>query len=332
MAIEGGSMAGGRTYSVTIDAGSGGRLDRALATALAAASPALSRSRVKALIEAGHVSAGGATITDPSRTVKPGQNFAILIPDPAPATFEAQAIPLDIVYEDRHLIVLDKPAGLVVHPAPGNLDRTLVNALIAHCGPSLSGIGGVERPGIVHRLDKGTSGLMVAVKTDEAHRGLSVQFARHAIERIYAALVWGVPRPRQGEIAGAIGRSRRDRRKMAVVAGGKPALTRYRVIKELAGGAASLLECRLASGRTHQIRVHLAAIGHPLLGDPAYGRGRGRASGLPARAAAALAAFGRPALDAIVLGFSHPASHEYLRFTKSYERDFNELMNILEAV
>ena len=257
--------AGPQTVAVSIDGASAGeRLDRALAAALAGLpGGAPSRSRLKALIVAGAVTSNGATISDPSRRVKPGEVYAIAFPAAAAPAVVAQALPLDIVYEDAQLIVIDKPPGLVVHPAPGNPDRTLVNALLAHCGPSLSGIGGVARPGIVHRLDKDTSGLIVVAKTDAAHRHLAAQFAQRTVERAYAAVVWGVPRPAQGEIAGAIGRSPRDRKKMAVLkdARGKPALTRYRVLERLAGGTASLLECRLATGRTHQIRVHLAAAG-----------------------------------------------------------------------
>ena len=215
----------------------GTRLDKWLAVRL----PDLSRTRVKALIEGGMVSSEGATITDPSHRVKSGQAFMVGVPPDAPAEPQPQAIALTVVYEDDDLIVIDKPAGMVVHPAPGNPDETLVNALLAHCGDSLAGIGGVKRPGIVHRLDKDTSGLMVAAKTDIAHRSLSAQFAAHTLERAYRALVWGLPSPRKGEIEGNIGRNPRDRKKMAVVkGGGKPALTRYEVLQSLAGGAVSL--------------------------------------------------------------------------------------------
>jgi 23S rRNA pseudouridine1911/1915/1917 synthase len=333
-------MTGARTLTITIDAGAvGERLDRALAAALAvrfgaaSQSEAPSRSRIKALIADGHVTSDGATISDPSRRVKPGQVFAITLPAPVALAAAPQEIPLTIVYEDEHVIVVDKPAGLVVHPAPGNPDRTLVNALLAHCGGSLSGIGGVARPGIVHRLDKDTSGLLVAAKSDLAHRSLAAQFAAHSVERAYAAVVWGVPRPRVGEIAGAIGRSTRDRKKMAVVRGGrgKAALTRYRVVKVLAGGHASLVECRLATGRTHQIRVHLAAAGHPLLGDPVYGRASRRRAVPPAIAAIAQA-FPRQALDAFVLGFDHPASRKRMQFQKDYDKDLSELMAKLELI
>jgi 23S rRNA pseudouridine1911/1915/1917 synthase len=320
---------------VTIQpAQSGERLDRALVAALAEALPSLSRTRVKALIESGAVQNGDfQRVTDPSQRVRPGQTFAIVVPEAEPLRVEAQSFPLDILYEDDDVIVVDKPAGMVVHPAPGNPDRTLVNALLAHCGASLKGIGGVQRPGIVHRLDKDTSGLMVAAKTDLAHQSLVEQFASRSVERVYAALVWGTPQPRKGEIAGAIGRSRTDRKKMAVVRqGGKPALTRYEVRKSFAGGAVSLLDCRLATGRTHQIRVHLTAAGHPLLGDPVYGRARQKGRALPAPAAAAVAGFERQALDAYILGFRHPGSGKPLRFEKKLSNDINSLIRTLESV
>ena len=308
----------------------GERLDRLIARRL----PELSRSRVKALIEAGHVAqegTGGGTITDPSRRVKPGQRYAISVPDAAPAAPQPQAIRLDIVYEDDDLIVLNKPAGMVVHPAPGNPDRTLVNALLAHCGDSLGGIGGVRRPGIVHRLDKDTSGLMVVAKNDAAHASLSRQFAERTSERLYRAIVWGVPRPAEGEIEGPIGRDPRNRKRMAVVArGGKPALTRYRVVRRFGAGVASLVECRLATGRTHQIRVHLAQAGHPLLGDPVYGGRRGRARGEKEGLTAHLAGFGRQALHAATLGFSHPRTARAMQYQVNDPAYFNELIKFLD--
>jgi len=320
------------TYTVTADdeTAAGERLDRLLAARL----PGLSRSRVKALIVAGQVAAAGRTIIDPSYRVKRGQTFAIIVPEAVAALPEAQVIALDIIYEDPQLIVLDKPPGLVVHPAPGNPDRTLVNALIAHCGPQLRGIGGVRRPGIVHRLDKDTSGLMVAAKTEPAHQDLSRQFAARTIERTYQAVVWGVPVPRVGEIAGNIGRSPRNRKKMAVLRrGGKAAATRYRVLRVLAGGQCSLVECRLLTGRTHQIRVHLCEKGHPLLGDPLYGRaGPDRLARLPAVARAALAALGRQALHAKTLGFRHPDSREDLRFESDLPPDLKALIKSLETI
>jgi 23S rRNA pseudouridine1911/1915/1917 synthase len=328
-------MTAGEPLHVTIQpAQSGERLDRALVAALAETLPALSRTRLKALIESGAVqSSDFQAVTDPAQRVRPGQTFAIIIPEALPITVEGQSIPLDILYEDADVIVVDKPAGMVVHPAPGNPDRTLVNALIAHCGASLKGIGGVQRPGIVHRLDKDTSGLMVAAKTDAAHQSLVAQFAARSVERVYAALVWGVPQPRRGEISGAIGRSRTDRKKMAVLRqGGKPALTRYEVKRSFAGGAVSLLDCRLATGRTHQIRVHLTAAGHPLLGDPVYGRARVRSRALPVPAAAAVAGFERQALDAYLLGFRHPLSGNPLRFEKKLSNDISDLIRTLESV
>lgn len=304
----------------------GERLDRVLASRLQ-----LSRSRLKALIEAGHVAADGATIRDPSAKVKPGQAFVVEVPPPEPDRPEPQAIPLDIRYEDEHLLVLEKPAGLVVHPAPGNPDLTLVNALLAHCGEALSGIGGVKRPGIVHRLDKDTSGLMVVAKSELAQNKLAAAFAAREIDRAYLALVWGVPLPRVGEITGNIGRSRTNRQKMAVVAsGGKPAITRYKVLREWQGLAA-LVECRLATGRTHQIRVHLAAKGHPLVGDPVYGSGR-QARRATGPAGAALARFPRQALHAYRLGFVHPATGERLAFEGELPADMAAMLRELETL
>jgi 23S rRNA pseudouridine1911/1915/1917 synthase len=311
------------------DADAGQRLDRFLAAGAAG----LSRSRVKALIEDGRVRCGARTIVDPSYRVKPGERFEISIPEAIAATPEAQIIPLAVVYEDEHLIVIDKPAGLVVHPAPGNPDRTLVNALIAHCGASLSGIGGVRRPGIVHRLDKDTSGLLVAAKTDDAHRGLTAAFAVHDIDRVYRALVWGIPHPKAGIIEGAIGRHPVDRKRMTVRrSGGKPALTRYRVIRAF-GTVASLVECRLETGRTHQIRVHLASIGHPVIGDPVYGKAsKARRQKLSPKTQETVAAFGRQALHAARLGFRHPITGKSMTWEAKDPLDFGTLVTILESV
>jgi 23S rRNA pseudouridine1911/1915/1917 synthase len=310
-------------------ADAGQRLDRLLAAGL----PDISRSRVKALVEAGHVTAGGATITDPSYRVKPGQTFAILLPEPEAAAPAGQAIALDIVYEDADLIVVNKPAGMVVHPAPGNPDETLVNALIAHCGDSLSGVGGVRRPGIVHRLDKDTSGLIVAAKNDAAHRALAEAFAAHAIERGYKAVVWGTPSPPEGEIEGAIGRHPVNRKRMAVVRrGGKPALTRYRVLRAV-GPAASLVECRLATGRTHQIRVHMASIGHPVIGDQTYGRTTAaRLARLSPAGRAAVESMKRQALHAYLLGFRHPRTGVPLRWETEMPTDIHNLIASLERL
>lgn len=307
-------------------AGENERLDRALVAELASAHPTLTRSRLKSLIESRSVRLDGTTVSEPSRRVKPGQGFEIDLPAPTAGRAVAQAMALDIVHEDEDVIVIDKPPGLVVHPAPGNPDRTLVNALLAHCGDALRAVGGTGRPGIVHRLDKDTSGLMVAAKTEKALLDLGRQFAAHSIERVYEALVWGLPAPMEGEITGAIGRSHADRRKMTVLrAGGKAALTHYRVLRVLGGGACAHIACRLATGRTHQIRVHLTSIGHPLLGDPVYGRSAGRRRTLPETALAAIAGFNRQALDAIVLGFRHPSSGKTLRFARSLRADIAAL-------
>jgi 23S rRNA pseudouridine1911/1915/1917 synthase len=301
---------------VAAAADAGQRLDRFIADRLAADS--LSRSRVKALIEAGCLTRNGAKIRDPSERVKPGQDFTLHLPPPEPAEPAAQAMPLAVLFEDPHLIVIDKPAGLVVHPAPGNPDRTLVNALIAHCGPSLSGIGGVRRPGIVHRLDKDTSGILVAAKTDAAHQGLAALFAARDIERAYTAFVWGLPSPTQGTIEAAIGRDGRERTRMAVVAdaAGRAAVTGYKVLRGF-GLLASELDCRLQTGRTHQIRVHLAHVGHPLIGDPVYGR-RVPAEGRQI-------AFRRQALHARLLGFDHPVTGERLHFESELPADLLDL-------
>jgi 23S rRNA pseudouridine1911/1915/1917 synthase len=284
----------------------------------------LSRSRLKKLIETGQVSLEGETINDPSMRVKGGQRFIVDLPAPVADRPEPQAMALTIVYEDDQLLVLDKAAGLVVHPAAGNPDHTLVNALLAHCGDSLTGIGGVMRPGIVHRIDKDTSGLMVVAKTDLAHQKLSADFAAHTLTRAYLAIVRGVPSPRDGTIATRIGRSRANRKKMAVVAsGGKEAVTHYHVERAL-GLRASLVECRLATGRTHQIRVHLTHVGHPLIGDQTYGRSR--ASGLPEAARA----FPRQALHAALIGFNHPVSSDYLEFASPLPADMTALIAALE--
>jgi 23S rRNA pseudouridine1911/1915/1917 synthase len=308
----------------------GTRLDKWLSARL----PELSRTRIKALIEDGQVRAGGVTVADASARVKSGQAYAVAVPPSVSAEPAPQAMDLVVVYEDDDLVVVDKPAGLVVHPAPGSPDRTLVNALLAHCGDSLSGIGGVRRPGIVHRLDKDTSGLMVAAKTDRAHHGLARQFEAHTIDRAYRAVVWGVPSPAKGEITGNIGRSPVNRKKMAVVTGGgKPALTRYAVLRSYQGGAVALVECRLATGRTHQIRVHMTALGHPLVGDRTYGRQRsGRVKGLAPDIRERLAGFPRQALHAYRLGFSHPVSGESLMFQSDMPYDINALLKFLETL
>ncbi len=309
-------------------ADAGNRLDRFLAAAIGT----LSRSRVKALIEAGHVLRDGQPATDPSESIRPGATYVLSPPAAAPATPQAQDIPLTILFEDRHLIVLDKPAGLVVHPAPGNQDGTLVNALLAHAGDELTGIGGEKRPGIVHRLDKDTSGVMVVAKSEAAHQTLSAAFASRDLERAYLALAWGVPSPASGEVDAPIGRHPTDRKRMAVVArNGKNALTRFATERAWGTGCA-LLRCRLATGRTHQIRVHMAHINHPLVGDPVYLRRLPAAArGLPAEAREALLAFPRQALHAETLGFRHPVSGEMLRFQAPLPPDMQALIALLDG-
>jgi 23S rRNA pseudouridine1911/1915/1917 synthase len=300
----------------------GWRLDRALASTL----PTLSRERLKALISAGEVTVAGQVLRDPSRKVAGGEAVAVAVPAPVPAEAQAQDIPLVIMFEDEHLLVVDKPAGLVVHPAAGNLDGTLVNALLHHCAGRLSGIGGVARPGIVHRIDKDTSGLLVVAKTDRAHEGLAKQFAAHSVERAYLAVVAGRPVPSAGRIEGALARSAANRQKMAIVADGrgKHAVTHYRMLGPLK--EAATVECRLETGRTHQVRVHMASIGHPLLGDPAYGRTR------PVhRPALQQLGFERQALHARTLGFQHPCTKEKLTFESPVPPDIQELISLLSV-
>ncbi len=314
---------------VTAADSAGQRIDRVLAEAL----PSLSRARIKSLIEAGQVEVDGANLDAASRRVKPDQVIVVSVPAPRDPVPRAQAIELEIVFEDDALIVINKPAGLVVHPAPGNPDRTLVNALIHHCGDGLRGIGGVRRPGIVHRLDKNTSGLLVAAKTDDAHQSLVRQFAAHSIERAYFAIVWGVPAPHQDTIRSQIGRSRHDRKKMAVVTrGGKAAVTHYRVREVVSGGALALVECRLETGRTHQIRVHLANAGYPVVGDPTYGHRRGhRLRAVPESQRAAVAAFGRQALHAFRLAFEHPKTQKTLDFETKLPIEMKNLLIRLDS-
>ncbi|MCX7373783.1 MAG: RluA family pseudouridine synthase [Alphaproteobacteria bacterium] len=304
----------------------GQRADRFLADAIGS----LSRSRVKALMETGYLTLDGVPLTDPSASVRVGGRYALRVPPPIPATPQAQSIPLDILFEDRHLIVLNKPAGLVVHPAPGNADGTLVNALLAHAD-DLSGIGGEARPGIVHRLDKDTSGVMVVAKTQGAHEALSRAFAERDLDREYLALVWGLPPGASGSIEGAIGRHPTDRKRMAVVTrNGKPALTHWRLERAFGTGAA-LLRVKLATGRTHQIRVHLSHIGHPVVGDPIYLRRiPGAASALEKPVREALLAFPRQALHAATLGFRHPDTGKQLSFAAKAPDDMLMLLEGLE--
>jgi 23S rRNA pseudouridine1911/1915/1917 synthase len=304
------------------------RLDRFLADKM----PVFSRSRIKNLILEGCLTCDGVVVRDVSQAVKPGAVYVLAPPASVPARPEGENIPFPILYEDPYLLVLDKPAGLVVHPAPGNQDGTLVNALIAHCGDSLTGIGGERRPGIVHRLDKDTSGVMVVAKTEAALAALSAAFAARDIDRAYKALCWGVPRPAAGAITGDIGRDPRDRKRMAVVTrNGKAALTNYVNISSF-GTAAALVECRLATGRTHQIRVHMAHIGHPLMGDPVYLRRRpAAAAGLAEPARSTALDFPRQALHAEILGFSHPITGAKLRFETAPPGDFQALLDALHA-
>jgi 23S rRNA pseudouridine1911/1915/1917 synthase len=324
-------------FSVTVagDEGSA-RLDRVLAVRL----PNLSRSRLKTLILDGRVQVGTAPVRDPAYHVGRGETITIDVPEAAPAAPQAEAIALDIVYEDDDIIVIDKPAGLVVHPAAGHETGTLVNALIAHCGASLSGIGGVKRPGIVHRLDKDTSGLMVVAKNDLAHRSLTAQFADHgrtgAMERGYLAFAWGVPTRPHGTIVAPIDRHPHAREKMAVREGGREAITHWEISATFNGRdgkpVGSLLALRLETGRTHQIRVHLAHVGHPLLGDQAYGpHFKTKAVHLGAQAQAALDALGRQALHAYLLVIKHPRTGEILRWESILPQDLLTLQRALEA-
>jgi len=313
---------------------SGGRLDRVLAARI----PALSRSRLKALIIDGRVTIEARTIRDPATHVNSGDTVTVSLPPPEPAKPGGEAIPLHVVYEDDALIVIDKPKGLVVHPAAGHASGTLVNALIAHCGDSLSGIGGVKRPGIVHRLDKDTTGLMVVAKNDSAHRALSAQFADHGregpLKRGYLAFVWGVPDRPKGTIDAPLDRNPHARGKRAVRVGGRRALTHWQLLERFLGRdgkpVASLLACTLETGRTHQIRVHFAHIGHPILGDASYGTGfKTKASRIGPATQAALQALGRQALHAYLLAIAHPNTGDILEFRSELPGDLRCLRDAL---
>jgi 23S rRNA pseudouridine1911/1915/1917 synthase len=306
----------------------GQRADKVLAEAIGG----LSRSRVKALIAAGAATRDGKPLKDAAEAVRAGALYSVTIPAAVPAQPQPESIPLTILFEDRDLIVLDKPAGLVVHPAPGNQAGTLVNAVLAHAGEELTGIGGEQRPGIVHRLDKDTSGVMVVAKSQRAHQPLSEAFAARDLERSYLALAWGVPSPAAGEIEGAIGRHPTDRKRMAVVTrGGKPALTRY-ATERAWGTGVSLLRLRLATGRTHQIRVHCAEMGNPLVGDPVYLRRIPAASrGVSEALRQALLAFPRQALHAETLGFLHPVTGQALSFSAPLPPDLQRLIALLDG-
>jgi 23S rRNA pseudouridine1911/1915/1917 synthase len=320
------------TYTVPVaDDKAGTRLDKLLAASV----PSLSRARLQLLIHQGCVAEAVAGVAlDPSRRVRSGEVYRIAAPASLPAWPQPEAIPLNVVYEDDHVIVIDKPAGLVVHPGAGNRAGTLVNALLAHCGGRLSSIGAPDRPGIVHRLDKDTSGLLIAAKSDLAHQDLAHQFAEHSIERAYAAVVWGHPNPASGRISSQIGRSAWDRTQMAVLArGGKTAVTHYETVQPL-GRLAALLRCRLDTGRTHQIRVHLAFAGHPLVGDPVYRSPRrsGRRAAVAATANRVVLPLQRQALHAILIGFRHPHSLHRLRFSSNIPCDIKDVMNLLEGL
>jgi 23S rRNA pseudouridine1911/1915/1917 synthase len=318
-------MGGIQTIDVRLaPAHAGWRLDRALADVV----PTLSRERLKNLIRSGAVEAEGKTLRDPAVKVRGEEALRVVVPEPAPAHNVPQDIPLKVAFEDEHLLVVDKPAGLVVHPAAGNLDGTLVNALLHHCGGSLSGIGGVARPGIVHRIDKDTSGLLVVAKTDVAHEGLAKQFAAHSVDRRYLAIVSGVPKSSEGMIDAPLARSATNRKKIAIVEAkdlhrrGKRAVTHWRRLDVLEDAA--LVECRLETGRTHQVRVHMASIGHPLVGDPVYGR-----SGKTHGKILTELHFHRQALHAAELGFTHPVTKRRLSFSSPMPPDMRELFNAL---
>jgi 23S rRNA pseudouridine1911/1915/1917 synthase len=315
-------MTGGYSeVEIALDASHAGwRLDRALAATV----PSLSRERLKVLTKSGALTRDGKAVRDPATKVKGDERFTLAIPAPEPAHNEPQEIPLPIVYEDEHLLVVDKPAGLVVHPAAGNRDGTLVNALLHHCGGSLSGIGGVARPGIVHRIDKDTSGLLVIAKHDKAHEGLAKQFADHSIDRRYLAIVSGVPRAAEGSVDAPLARSPQNRKKIAIVSAGKGkrAVTHWKRLELL--NDAALVECRLETGRTHQVRVHMASIGHPLVGDPVYGRGK-----TAHRKLLNQLDFKRQALHAAHLGFIHPVTKGRLSFDSALPSDMQELFTAL---
>jgi 23S rRNA pseudouridine1911/1915/1917 synthase len=328
-----------RLFEISVSPEQAGlRLDQLLANQ----TDGLSRTRIKALIKDGKATLGGRTIEEPNYRVNADEEIVLVVPAPEPPEPLGEDIPLNILYEDKQLIVINKPAGLVVHPGAGNWSGTLVNALIALCGDSLSGIGGVKRPGIVHRLDKDTSGVMVVAKTDAAHKGLADQFADHGssgnLERAYQALVWGAPQPARGTIEATLGRSDRNRLKRAVVKDNRPdarhAVTHYHVKKTYGGGPdapqVSLVECRLETGRTHQIRVHMTHIGHPLLGDTLYGQGfKTREARLDGTAREALQNLSRQALHAFLLKFTHPETGEEMEFSTPFPPDLAELRDAL---
>ncbi len=306
------------------DGEAGRRVDAVLAERL----EDLSRSRLQALLRDGHLTVGDAVVTEGKRRVKQGECYRLVVPPPAPSDLVAEDRPLDVVYEDDDLLVVDKPAGLVVHPSAGHDRGTLVHALLGHCGTSLSGIGGVERPGIVHRIDKDVSGLLVVAKHDRVHQGLAGQFTVHSVDRFYEAVVHGLPSPATGTIDQPIGRHPVDRKRMAIVRGGKRAVTRFRVL-EAGGTLAARLELALETGRTHQIRVHISSLGHPLLGDRLY-RSRRRRE-LPAPLREEIEVLDRVALHARVLGFTHPRTGERMRFESPPPAIFDRLLALARA-
>lgn len=317
-------------FEIEISAETAGtRLDKLLADAM----PDVSRSRIKALIKDGHVTCAGSSIKSPSKAVKSGERYHVSIPEPEDPDPQPENIPLDVIFEDEHLIVVNKPAGMVVHPAAGSPNGTLVNALLHHCGNSLSGIGGVKRPGIVHRIDKETSGLLVVAKHEKAHNGLAEQFADHSIERKYSAICKDHPRPATGRIEGNIARHPVDRKRMAVSeSGGKWAATNYKIIEAYSQNGTPLaaeIECQLETGRTHQIRVHMTHVGHALVGDPVYGRAGKLPSSVKGAARTALQSFKRQALHAKSLGFIHPISGKAFKFESELPYDMKALLEAL---
>ena len=322
-------MTDAQIYELMVSADENGlRLDRWLTDNV----PDMSRNRIQALINEGQLTGPLGAVDDASKKIQAGEQYQLTIPPPIPAEPEPEDIPLTVLYEDDHLIVIDKPPGLVVHPAPGHATGTLVHALLHHCEGSLSGIGGVTRPGIVHRLDKDTSGVMVCAKSDVAHRGLVEQFQVHSIDRAYMAVVWGLPSPAQGRIETRIGRDPHNRKRMAVVkSGGKEAITDYKVIRPV-GSVGALVDCHLFTGRTHQIRVHMSSIGNSLIGDPTYlPRSRSKKMREP-EIQERLIAYKYQALQAYRLGFEHPISHQEMKFEIDLSKDIQKLISSLDQI
>lgn len=315
-------------YTVSISEGDSGRLDKFLSEKI----EGLTRTKIKNLMESGQISLNGKKFENASHKIKAGEVYTILIPPPEPSTMQAKDIPLDIVYEDKYLLVINKQAGLTVHPGAGNHSDTLVNALLSHCKGSLSGIGGVERPGIVHRLDRETSGLMVVAKTDAAHLDLSNQIRERTLKRTYNALVFGIPNPLAGSIKTNISRSKINRKKMAVYDDdGKESITHYKLLEAFAAGSLSLVECSLQTGRTHQIRVHMTHIGHPLVGDKTYGNSRNRKlTNLNSETKKMIGNFARQALHSRKIAFTHPESHKLLEFESKLPADIDALVQELK--